>query len=108
MNNYIDYNIDKYSIGYDYNKNKKNYINFNEENSLKINNDDYKELTANYNYNYENKYINNDKNAGNSNNNYDNNKDDYQRLNILVQNSHDNLKYQEIIKQKELIVNGLK
>ena len=108
MKNFIDYNIDKYSIGYD----KHNFINNNDENDIKSNNDSYKELSNNYNnINY---FFKNDKNETNNNGqkyeNILNTKisDDYQRLNILVQNSQDNLKYQEIIKQKELIVNGMK
>ena len=103
MKNYIDYNIDKYSIGFDYNKYKNNYQNINNfENESKNINELYKEANNNYNY------PNNKKENYEINNNENELSNDYQRLNLLVQNSQDNLKYQEIIKQKELIVNGMK
>ena len=107
MKNYIDYNIDKYSIGFDYNKYKNNYQNINKfENDAKNINELYKE--ANNNYNYPNNISNNKEENYEINNNENELSNDYQRLNLLVQNSQDNLKYQEIIKQKELIVNGMK
>ena len=104
-NNYIDYNIDKYSIGYDYNKNNKNK-NYKVNNSMNtINNNNYIITDNNEDY-----YYNSRKNDINLNENQNENNllDDYQRLNILIKNSKDNKKYQEIIKQKELIVNGIK
>ena len=100
MKNYIDYNIDKYSIGY--NKYKKSYSDINQEINGQRCKNDFKEI-RNYN-NYEENYLLNEKNDDNKSQLLD----DYQRINILAQNSQDNLKYQEIIKQKELIVNGIK
>ena len=100
MKNYIDYNIDKYSIGY--NKYKKSYSDINQEINNQQYKNDFKEI-RNYN-NYEENYLLNEKNDDNKSQLLD----DYQRINILAQNSQDNLKYQEIIKQKELIVNGIK
>ena len=113
MKNYIDYNIDKYSIGYNYNKSKKKSKNSIEKESRNINKkyNTFNEFNLN---NYENNYLNN-KNYNNYNENEKENGnndnkflDDYQRLNLLLQNSIDNQKYKEIIKQKELIVNGMK
>ena len=101
LNNYIDYNIDKYSIGYNYNK--YNQYSYNENNN--------KNMSSDYNLNNSNYSYNNNigKNTINYNENKDENNilDDYKRLNILIQNSQDNQKYKEIIKQKELIVNGM-
>ena len=113
MKNYIDYNIDKYSIGFDYNKYKSNFMNNNNNfrNDLE-NNSEYYKKEENNNYSYLNNNKNKDnyiiQNYENENDNKNDLSDDYKRLNILIQNSQDNLKYQEIIKQKELIVNGLK
>ena len=108
MKNYIDYNIDKYSIGY--NKYKKPSSDEHKENFIQQYKNDYNKIN-NYN-NYERNYIFNGNNEDDYNEKNDDDKnsnlDDYRRLNLLVQNSEDNLKYQEIIKQKELIVNGIK
>ena len=108
MKNYIDFNIDKYSIGYNKNKNIQNYMNDKGENDI-YNVDEDKDFINPNNYN--GNYIN-----GNNFNNQKKKKtkgnlglfDDYQRVSILAENSQDNSKYQEIIKQKELIVNGIK
>jgi hypothetical protein len=108
MKNYIDFNIDKYSIGYNKNKNIQNYMNDKGENDI-YNVDEDKDFINPINYNVN--YIN-----GNNFNNQKKKKtkdnlglfDDYQRVSILAENSQDNSKYQEIIKQKELIVNGIK
>ena len=65
---------------------------------------DYKLNNSNYSYNN-----NIETNTINYNEDKDENNilDDYKRLNILIKNSQDNQKYKEIIKQKELIVNGM-
>ena len=91
MKNYIDFNIDKYTIEYDYNKNFKNKIenkytkSFNEINNE---NENLKENTKEKN----------DKNKLSN--------DDFRRLNILLENSQNNQKYNEIIKQREMIINS--
>ena len=92
LKNYIDFNIDKYSIGYNYNKN----------NEIKNEYDEFKF----------NNFVSNDLNSKNGIDYYENLKEnenkmmnDYTNLNSLLP---DNKKYKEIIKQKQLIVNGIK
>ena len=98
MKNYIDYNIDKYSIGYKNKKkepiNKENFV-FNKTDK------DYEKILANQ-QNLNNKNYKEEKNIENDFN------DNFQRLNILMHNSQNDEKYKEIIKQKELIINGNK
>ena len=98
IKNYIDFNIDKYSIGYDYNKYFKNI----EDDKYKRGFDDKiikKRDLLNGNENlHTKKKENTDKNKLN--------KDNYQRLNILLENSQNNQRYNEIIKQRELIINS--
>ena len=93
VKSYIDYNIDKYNFLYDYNKYYKNKTEnkynkpFNENNTLDYNNN----RMDNFKENDGNNRINND---------------DIQRLNILLENSQDNQKYHEIIKQRKMIENS--
>ena len=90
MKNYIDFNIDKYSIGYNKNKNIQNYMNDKVENDI-YNVDEDKDFINSINYN--GNYING--------NNFNNQKkkqtkdnlglfDDYQRVSILAENYQDN------------------
>ena len=97
MKNYIDYNIDKYIAEYE---NKKLFENKEENDYIKeINKIKKYDLNKNGN-----EFI-----RGNINGNNENNKindDDFQRLNILLENSQNNKKYDEIIKQRKLIENS--
>jgi hypothetical protein len=97
LKNYIDFNIDKYGIGYNYNKNK-----FFLDNDIK---NGYDELKYN---NFENNNLNN-KNGIDYYENLKENENklmnDYSNLDSLLP---DNKKYKEIIKQKQLITNGIK
>ena len=101
LKNYIDFNIDKYSIGYDYNKNKNNLQN--------ILDNDIKNEYDEFNFkNYKSSNLNNKigidyyENLKENENNLVN---DYTNLNSLLP---DNKRYKEIIKQKQLIANGIK
>ena len=97
LKNYINYNIDKYSIGYDYNK----YFKTIPENKFTKTYNQINKFDVNYNgkeYLKENEKESSDKNKLNNN--------DIQRLNILLENSQNNQKYNEIIKQREMIVNS--
>ena len=91
MKNYIDYNIDKYTIEYDYNQNFKNNI----ENKYTKS---FNEINNGNEYLKENTKEKNDKNKLSN--------DDFRRLNILLENSQNNQKYNEIIKQREMILNS--
>ena len=97
MKNYTDYNIDKYIAEYNY---KKLFENKEENDYIKeINKIKKYDL-----YNNGNEFM-----RGNTNDNNKNNKindDDFQRLNILLENSQNNKKYDEIIKQRKLIENS--
>ena len=88
MKNFIDYNFDKYknNIVNEYNTYFKNKISngINDINKL----DDLKE----------------EKNNDDKNDKINN--DDLQRLNILFENSENNQKYNEIIKQRKMIENS--
>ena len=101
LKNYIDFNIDKYSIGYDYNKNKNNLQSI-LDNDIK---NEYDEFNfKNYKSNNLNNKIGIDyyENLKENENNLVN---DYTNLNSLLP---DNKRYKEIIKQKQLIANGIK
>jgi len=99
LKDYIDFNIDKYSIGYNYNKNNiKNIIDNdinNEYNEFKFNNYENNNLNSKNGIDYYD-YLNENENKL---------MNDYTNLNSLLP---DNKKYKEIIKQKQLIVNGIK
>ena len=97
LKNYINYNIDKYSIGYDYNK----YSKTTPENKFTNSYNNLNKFDLTYNgkeYLKENEKEISDKNKLNNN--------DIQRLNILLENSQNNQKYNEIIKQREKIANS--
>ena len=79
MKNYIDYNIGKYTSGYQYNQNKKN------NNKIDVPNGN-------------DNFIKNKKEYMND--------DNFRRLNILLENSQNNKRYNEIIKQREMILNS--
>ena len=79
MKNYIDYNIGKYTSGYQYNQNKKN------NNKIDVPNGN-------------DNFIKNKKEYMND--------DNFRRLNILLENSLNNKRYNEIIKQREMILNS--
>ena len=93
MKNFIDFNIDKYknNIEYEYNTYLKNKIENKYSNGISERNklDNSKEIEKN----------NNDKKNKINN-------DDLQRLNILFENSQNNQKYNEIIKQRQMIENS--
>ena len=93
MKNFIDFNIDKYknNIEYEYNTYLKNKIENKYSNGIRERNklDNSNEIEKN----------NNDKKNKINN-------DDLQRLNILFENSQNNQKYNEIIKQREKIANS--
>ena len=101
LKNYIDFNIDKYSIGYDYNKNKNNLQN--------ILDNDIKNEYDEFNFkNYKSSNLNNKIDIDyyeNLKENENNLVNDYTNLNSLLP---DNKRYKEIIKQKQLIANGIK
>lgn len=97
MKNYIDQNIEKYNIRYDYNKYLKNqtedkFINCtNQKNKYDLDNKGLEFLKGNIKEKNEQNEINNN---------------DIQRLNILLENSQNNEKYNEIIKQRKMIINS--
>ena len=97
MKNYIDQNIEKYNIRYDYNKYLKNqtedkFINCtNQKNKYDLDNKGLEFLKGNIKEKNEQNKINNN---------------DIQRLNILLENSQNNEKYNEIIKQRKMIINS--
>ena len=97
LKNFINYNIDKYSIGYDYNK----YSKTTPENKFTNSYNNLNKFDLTYNgkeYLKENEKEIIGKNKLNNN--------DIQRLNILLENSQNNQKYNEIIKQREKIANS--
>ena len=97
LKNYINYNIDKYSIGYDYNK----YSKTTPENKFANSYNNLNKFDLTYNgkeYLKENEKEIIGKNKLNNN--------DIQRLNILLENSQNNQKYNEILKQREKIANS--